>query len=115
MRTVRQTFLGSRRTLVPFVRFHDRPKKANKMADVDEERNDNLLTYVMAEQSDRSTPPPAKIPRPDEEKKIVLVTGGSGMVGKAIRTVLEEEEANEKEEWVFLSSKDADLRYVACW
>ena len=85
------------------------------MADVDEERNDNLLTYVMAEQSDRSTPPPAKIPRPDEEKKIVLVTGGSGMVGKAIRTVLEEEEANEKEEWVFLSSKDADLRYVACW
>ncbi|KAA0708197.1 GDP-L-fucose synthase [Triplophysa tibetana] len=40
----------------------------------------------------------------------VLVTGGSGLVGRAIERVLKEEgEAREGEEWIFLSSKDADL------
>jgi len=43
------------------------------------------------------------------EKKIILVTGGSGLVGKAIETVLNEGEKEENEEWVFLSSKDANL------
>jgi len=38
-----------------------------------------------------------------------LVTGGSGLVGKAIETVLNEGEKEENEEWVFLSSKDANL------
>jgi len=37
------------------------------------------------------------------------VTGGSGLVGKAIETVLNEGEKEENEEWVFLSSKDANL------
>lgn len=35
----------------------------------------------------------------------VLVTGGSGMVGQAIRKLVE----NKEEEWLFLSSKDVDL------
>uniref|UniRef100_A0A8B9JI18 NAD-dependent epimerase/dehydratase domain-containing protein n=1 Tax=Astyanax mexicanus TaxID=7994 RepID=A0A8B9JI18_ASTMX len=40
----------------------------------------------------------------------VLVTGGSGLVGKAIERVVKEEGgAREGEEWIFLSSKDADL------
>jgi len=43
------------------------------------------------------------------EKRIILVTGGSGLVGKAIETVLNEGEKEENEEWVFLSSKDANL------
>uniref|UniRef100_A0A3B4E2E6 GDP-L-fucose synthase n=1 Tax=Pygocentrus nattereri TaxID=42514 RepID=A0A3B4E2E6_PYGNA len=44
----------------------------------------------------------------------VLVTGGSGLVGKAIQHVVKEEGgAREGEEWIFLSSKDADLTNAA--
>jgi len=43
------------------------------------------------------------------EKRIILVTGGSGLVGKAIETVLNQGEKEENEEWVFLSSKDVNL------
>ncbi|XP_053333157.1 GDP-L-fucose synthase-like isoform X2 [Clarias gariepinus] len=40
----------------------------------------------------------------------VLVTGGSGLVGKAIEFVVREEKYESKgETWIFLSSKDADL------
>ncbi|KAM3849399.1 GDP-L-fucose synthase-like [Diretmus argenteus] len=38
----------------------------------------------------------------------VLVTGGSGLVGRAIQHVVKEE-AREGEEWIFLSLKDANL------
>ena len=38
------------------------------------------------------------------EKKVVLVTGGSGLVGSGIKAVVEEE-ARTNETWVFLSSK----------
>jgi len=42
------------------------------------------------------------------EEKVVLVTGGSGLVGKAIQEVIEAEKpAGEK--WIYLSSKDGDL------
>ncbi|CEF99874.1 NAD-dependent epimerase/dehydratase [Ostreococcus tauri] len=41
-------------------------------------------------------------------KKIVLVTGGSGLVGSAIREVIEGEKPSD-EEWIFASSKDANL------
>lgn len=40
----------------------------------------------------------------------VLVTGGSGLVGSAIKHVVTAE-AVAGEEWIFCSSKDADLRY----
>ncbi|XP_066517880.1 GDP-L-fucose synthase-like [Hoplias malabaricus] len=44
----------------------------------------------------------------------VLVTGGSGLVGRAIERVVKEEGgAKEGEEWIFLSSKDADLTNTA--
>ncbi|KAG7268733.1 hypothetical protein CRUP_034567 [Coryphaenoides rupestris] len=44
----------------------------------------------------------------------VLVTGGSGLVGRALQHVIQQEQeqeggAREGEEWIFLSSKDADL------
>ncbi|XP_077089809.1 GDP-L-fucose synthase-like [Siphateles boraxobius] len=39
----------------------------------------------------------------------VLVTGGSGLVGRAIERVVKEGERREGEEWIFLSSKDANL------
>lgn len=41
-------------------------------------------------------------------KKIILVTGGSGLVGQAIQLVVKTEKLLD-EEWIFLSSKDADL------
>eukprot|EP01112_Ceratiomyxa_fruticulosa_P012454 TRINITY_DN344_c0_g1_i1.p1 TRINITY_DN344_c0_g1~~TRINITY_DN344_c0_g1_i1.p1 ORF type:complete len:326 (-),score=79.15 TRINITY_DN344_c0_g1_i1:113-1090(-) len=44
--------------------------------------------------------------------RVVLVTGGSGLVGKGIEIYLksvEEQRAPLKETWVFLSSRDADL------
>ena len=40
----------------------------------------------------------------------VLVTGGTGLLGKAIERIVNEEEGSkEAEQWVFLSSKDANL------
>jgi len=42
------------------------------------------------------------------EKKVILVTGGTGLVGKGIQTIIEKDK-RENEEWVFLSSKDANL------
>lgn len=41
---------------------------------------------------------------------IVMVTGGSGLVGDAIRSYIEETGALTGEQWIFLSSKDGDLR-----
>lgn len=42
------------------------------------------------------------------DKKVVLVTGGSGLVGSAIREVIEAEKPAD-EEWVFASSKVCKL------
>lgn len=42
------------------------------------------------------------------EKKTILVTGGSGLVGSAIRKVAEENK-DENEQFIFLSSKEVDL------
>ena len=44
------------------------------------------------------------------DKKVILVTGSSGLVGKAIQMVVEKEEKKENEEWLFISSKDCDLK-----
>ena len=46
-----------------------------------------------------------------EAASVVLVTGGSGLVGQAIKDFVEED-GNTKpgETWIFLSSKDGDLR-----
>ena len=41
-------------------------------------------------------------------KKRVLVTGGTGLVGSAIREVIESEKPS-NEEWFYMSSKDANL------
>ena len=45
------------------------------------------------------------------DKKVILVTGGSGLVGCAIRKISQEDK-REDEEWIFVGSKDADLRYT---
>lgn len=42
--------------------------------------------------------------------KVILVTGGSGLVGQGIRLALENYNLKEPgEEWIFASSKDIDL------
>lgn len=43
------------------------------------------------------------------EKSVIMVTGGSGLVGSAIKDFVEAS-PKENEQWVFLSSKDGDLR-----
>jgi GDP-L-fucose synthase len=43
------------------------------------------------------------------DKKIILVTGGTGLVGKGIEAAVELEGKPKDEEWHFVSSKDADL------
>ncbi|XP_049871051.1 GDP-L-fucose synthase [Pectinophora gossypiella] len=49
------------------------------------------------------------------EKSVILVTGGSGLVGQAIKQMVEDEklrntEQSKNETWVFCGSKDGDLR-----
>lgn len=49
---------------------------------------------------------------------VILVTGGSGLVGKAIEWVIENDKTErygkkEGEQWIFLTSKDGDLRQVS--
>ena len=43
-----------------------------------------------------------------ENKKVILVTGGTGLVGKAIEKVVNDDPRPD-EKWIFLSSKDANL------
>lgn len=47
------------------------------------------------------------------EKAVILVTGGSGLVGEAVKWVVNNETGRfgkqPNEEWVFLRSKDGDL------
>lgn len=45
----------------------------------------------------------------EKEKKIILVTGGTGLVGKAIKHITELD-PREDEQFIFISSKDADLK-----
>lgn len=42
-------------------------------------------------------------------KSTILITGGSGLVGQAIKSYTDAN-AKEGETWIFLSSKDGDLR-----
>lgn len=42
-------------------------------------------------------------------KTTILVTGGTGLYGKAIEAVISRDEAAKDENWVFLSSKDGNL------
>ena len=52
--------------------------------------------------------PPAAKRANNGGKKVVMVTGGTGLVGQALKEQVELE-TNPGEEWVFLSSRDADL------
>lgn len=47
----------------------------------------------------------------EAKERIVLVTGGSGLVGHALKQTVSSEEADNGT-WIFLSSKDADLSVI---
>ncbi len=47
------------------------------------------------------------------DSKVILVTGGSGLVGSAIKSYVQTTGGAEGETWVFLSSRDGDLRLRA--
>lgn len=51
-------------------------------------------------------------PAADSGETIVMVTGGSGLVGQAIKKFVEEKPV-EGEKWIFLTSRDGDLRDMA--
>lgn len=44
------------------------------------------------------------------EPIVVMVTGGSGLVGASIADYIKESGAKDSEKWIFLGSKDGDLR-----
>ena len=49
----------------------------------------------------------------EQKRDVVLVTGGSGLVGKGIQLALEEvPDELKNNSWIFLTSKDGDLRFV---
>jgi hypothetical protein len=56
-----------------------------------------------------------------QQQHRILVTGGTGLVGRALQAVIESEpvgsrygKQREDEQWIFLSSKDGDLRWESC-
>nr|XP_040149464.1 GDP-L-fucose synthase isoform X4 [Ictidomys tridecemlineatus] len=58
--------------------------------------------------------PPGTATMGDPQRSMrILVTGGSGLVGRAIQKVVEDGAGLPGEEWVFVSSKDADLTDTA--
>ena len=47
----------------------------------------------------------------DKVGAVILVTGGSGLIGRAVQKVVSDPaESSESESWIFLSSKEVDLR-----
>jgi GDP-L-fucose synthase len=42
--------------------------------------------------------------------KIILVTGGNGLVGKGLQSIVSHQSLSMRDQWFFLSSKDGDLR-----
>ena len=46
------------------------------------------------------------------EQKVVMVTGSTGLVGSAVQIIAKKEQLPD-EKWVFLSSKDGNLRYAS--
>lgn len=53
--------------------------------------------------------PPCRVLAMTEVTKRILVTGGTGLVGRAIEKVVADGEGQPDEEWIFVSSRDADL------
>ena len=48
----------------------------------------------------------------DFKRECIMVTGGSGIVGSALKECVQNSEAEKKRKWIFLSSKDGDLRDI---
>lgn len=84
----------------------------------------NEMSPSLSKQSTNRGSNPSLSPSPTHllsqmSNQVVLVTGGSGLVGQALQHVLATEAVGsrygklEGEKWIFLSSKDGDLRLVS--
>eukprot|EP00618_Florenciella_parvula_P032850 CAMPEP_0119477914 /NCGR_PEP_ID=MMETSP1344-20130328/7883_1 /TAXON_ID=236787 /ORGANISM="Florenciella parvula, Strain CCMP2471" /LENGTH=363 /DNA_ID=CAMNT_0007512021 /DNA_START=717 /DNA_END=1808 /DNA_ORIENTATION=- len=70
-----------------------------------------LALQLLYRQRDEPAQPPAQASFATKKERVVLVTGGSGLVGQGIKSfIATDAEAAANEEWVFLSSKDGDLK-----
>ncbi len=74
-------------------------------------------TFPMAAASSAAPAPESSPAAPAAGPQVVLVTGGTGLVGQGIRSFVEgagAKDAPEGETWYYASSKDGDLRCVIC-
>lgn len=46
----------------------------------------------------------------DNTRRVILVTGGTGLVGKGIEAAVAKRGQRDNEQWIFLSSKEGDLK-----
>ncbi|KAG2458522.1 FCL synthase, partial [Polypterus senegalus] len=85
----------------------DRERRAKNIvrALLQDLREKNLINEELKERLDLYSDMDTSARKPHR----ILVTGGSGLVGRAIEKVVQDGEGREDEEWIFLSSKDADL------
>jgi len=75
-------------------------------------KRDHVEISSSKENADEEAPLAKKVSTSKEDgvvPSIVMVTGGSGLVGKAIENFVNEK-PRDNESWVYLSSKDGDLR-----
>lgn len=70
----------------------------------------NMSDDVPASNSDAAATAAATETSTNGKGTVVMVTGGSGLVGAAIKAYIEETGAKEGESWIYLSSKEGDLR-----
>ena len=76
--------------------------KINRKIFKNKENRDSFVTRsVMSSSSGEGIP------------TLVLVTGGTGLIGQAVKKVVADEAKEHGENWIFLSSKDVDLRDTA--
>lgn len=69
-------------------------------------KQSSAAEVVKGAQSDNAGTSPAEAAAP---QRVVLVTGGTGLVGQGIQKVWSEEPESKDEKWIFLSSKDVNL------
>ncbi|XP_075067702.1 GDP-L-fucose synthase-like isoform X3 [Mixophyes fleayi] len=73
----------------------------------------SLSILELCLQSPAGQHPAGQVTMSEKKPKRILVTGGSGLVGKAIEKVVADGEGQPDEDWIFVSSKDADLTNAA--
>jgi hypothetical protein len=71
-----------------------------------------IIYQRLTKKADAASPTTkALLSRADHSKKrVIMVTGGTGLVGNGIKAALKDDPEAANESWIYLSSKDGDLR-----